>query len=116
MQVEDGVDLPIIDHDVFDEIKEVLEDEFVEMIDEYMEDADSKINQLLLAANEAKLDVIRDISHAFSSSSAHLGFMRLSALLKSAEIKAKEGAQANYVELVESICGSYQDVLRTLDG
>jgi len=105
----------MIDHDIFSEMREMLEDEFDELLEEFKEDTQATLVQLNDAVKKGELERISGLCHTLASSSGHLGFLQLSQIAREIELMAREQHQGNYVELVDQLKQCYQQLIQELE-
>ena len=82
---------PIIDQDTFNTLREIMEDEFSNLLDSYFENAPTLLEELKQAARAADLEVVIRAAHTLKSSSGNLGANLLSEIAGTIEILGKEG-------------------------
>jgi HPt (histidine-containing phosphotransfer) domain-containing protein len=80
---------PAIDHDVIDELRDVLGSEIDRLIHLFLEDTPMLLARLEAAALAPDYDELREAAHSLKSSSANLGAMALSAAAKRVELGAR---------------------------
>jgi len=65
-----------IDLDVLSELKEMLEDEFVDLINTYIRDTTSKLEILESSIQQEDFDSIRKCAHSMKGASVNLGVQK----------------------------------------
>ncbi len=83
--------LPVLDHDVVEELRSVMGPEYRTLVDLFLADAPALINQLEAAAAAEDIPAMVAPAHTLKSSSANLGAMALSASAKRIELGARTG-------------------------
>ncbi len=86
-----GAERRMLDRDVLEELREVMEDGFADLVRTYLENAPTLVAQLREAAEARELQAMIVPAHSLKSSSANMGAMHLSGLAKAVEIAAREG-------------------------
>ena len=81
----------VLDGQVLSELREVMEDEFEELVATYLGNAPDLVGQLAQAAGRRDLEAMVIPAHSLKSSSANLGAMQLSEVARSIETAAREG-------------------------
>jgi HPt (histidine-containing phosphotransfer) domain-containing protein len=83
--------MPIIDQTVFQELKQMSGDDFInELIDTFLEDAPKLIAELKSALEAKNTDTFRRAAHSMKSNAATFGASQLAALAKELEMLGKE--------------------------
>ncbi len=104
-----------IDLDVLNELKEIMGDDFEELITIFISDGQTQIESLKLSIQAANLEDIKRIAHTLKGSSANLGLNDLSDSCKVLEYTLKEGSLENADKLLENIITHYNAAKKTLD-
>ena len=82
---------PIINTESLEQLKAIMEDEFVLLVESYLEDVPNLIADIVKAAADANEEVFVRAVHTLKSSSLNLGAERLAALAEFLEKKGKAG-------------------------
>lgn len=82
---------PAIDMSVHAGIRNLMGDEFAELIDAYLEDTAGFVRLMREACNSEDYKALHVSAHSMKSSSANIGAMRLSALAKELELQVRSG-------------------------
>ena len=85
---------PAIDHEVTDELREMMGEDFRSLVKVFLEDAPSHLAQLEAAALGADLAAMAGPAHTLKSASANLGATMLSDLARTIESGARKGQLA----------------------
>lgn len=85
----------LINEDIFSEMKQMLEDDFVEICKMYKGDTKTYISDLKTAVDNENLDDTILSSHTIKSSSRQLGLSYISELAAKIELTCKKAAQNN---------------------
>ena len=104
-----------IDLSALQELKEIMEDEFDELISVFISDGENQIETLRQAIDTSSSADIRRIAHTLKGSSSNLGITGLSELCKMLEYQAAEGQLGNAFELLDKIISEYETVKKTLE-
>ena len=114
MPISEALQTTVIDYTILDEMRDLLEDEFDELVEEYKEDSQQMLEQLTRAVESSSLEQITTLCHTLSSSSAHMGFLQLAQVAKAIENMAREQSQQDYAELSTQLQQCYQQLLTQL--
>jgi CheY-like chemotaxis protein len=80
-----------LDRPTIEELRELLEEEFDELIETYIEDAPSRIEKLASAAQVGDTEAVYQCAHSLKSSSANVGALELSAIARNLEELSRSG-------------------------
>lgn len=89
-----------LDYDVINALKEVMEDDFIFLIETYFLDSTNRIAALRSAARLSEADGIRRAAHSFKGSCSNLGATRLAGLCSALE---RHSLQESVVSVDEDI-------------
>lgn len=105
-----------VDAETIEQLREVMEDEFEDLLQTYLETAPNEIGRICNALRLIDADALAHSAHTLKGSSANLGAMQLSALCKDLEAlgKAKQvdDETARLVDLIGSEYEKVQALLR----
>ena len=104
-----------IDLDTLNELKEIMEDDFDELLSVFISDGQSQIDNLRLAINSSNTADTRRSAHTLKGSSANLGLHSLSESCQLLEYKAAEDSLEGATELLQQIISNYEAVKKTLE-
>jgi len=79
------------------------EDEFMELVELFIETAHSDISKMQTAEEQGDADKVSDSAHSLKGSSGNLGFSELSAVAKIAEDKSNNSELDGFKELFVSM-------------
>lgn len=99
-----------LDYDMLEELKEIMEDEFLELLKVFLSDSETRIKGLHAALRDQEQDQLRRIAHSFKGSSGNIGAHALSQLCKELEESAKAGKIEISPALVENIESEFSTV------
>ncbi len=94
---------PIIDQAAFDTLKDIMEEEFNDLIESYLEDAPKLLDDIKQSARDADLEVLILAAHTLKSSSSNIGGAALADLALSIEILGKENNLTEASELIPEL-------------
>lgn len=82
-----------LDYDVLNALKDIMEDDFIFLINTFIQDSTERVSQLQLMVNTAgaEADVIRRAAHSFKGSCSNIGAPYLTGLCSSVEAKVLNG-------------------------
>jgi HPt (histidine-containing phosphotransfer) domain-containing protein len=95
--------MPILDTRVYNELKDLLAEDLLEVIDMYYGDSIEQVAQLKVAVDAGDVSNIINICHSLKSSSANLGAVDLAELCKKMEELGREAKLDNPAELFEQL-------------
>ncbi len=111
-----------MDYSVLTTLRDVMEDEYLTLLDVFVKDSDLRmtlLRQALLAARigSAPLDFVELglAAHSFKGSSSNMGAVHLSELCRQLEQQARDQVADGLQSLVESIDDEYQVIRRLFD-
>ena len=94
---------PLINQDIFNNLKELMEDEFSNLIDSYLEDAPKLMEDILNSSRDADLKVLVRAAHTLKSSSNNLGATALANRALEIETLGKENKLREATALIPSL-------------
>jgi len=98
-----------IDQKVLSDLKEVMEDGFLQLVDTFLEDSERRLSQL----HEAKsADELALSAHSFKGSSSNMGALILARLCEQLEERARHQPLYGIEDLISRIDQEYLEVQR----
>ncbi|OED41664.1 hypothetical protein ACH42_13255 [Endozoicomonas sp. (ex Bugula neritina AB1)] len=91
---------PLIDQTSFNTLKEIMGDEFSDLLDSYREDAPKLLDDILRSSREADLKVLVRAAHTLKSSSSNLGATVLARKAQEVETLGKESKLVEATALI----------------
>lgn len=79
-----------IDTDAIVQVKALMGDKFIGLVDTYVRTNSIHVENLRLALEDGDVEKIVSISHAMKSSAGHLGLVKLSETAKALELHGKD--------------------------
>ena len=104
-----------IDLETLNELKEIMEDEFDELVTVFINDGIKQIENLKQAIEASEAENVRRIAHTLKGSSSNLGISGLSELSQTLEYKAADNQLDGADELLQNIIQEYETVKKTLE-
>lgn len=111
-----------VDYTVLNTLQEVMEDEYLTLIEVFLKDSDQRLALLrqvvrgnLAGHVPADLAELGLAAHSFKGSSSNMGAMRLSDLCRQLEERARYQAFDGLEELVGQIDSEYQAIRQVFD-
>ncbi len=104
-----------IDLTTLNELKEIMGDDFSELVTVFISDSQIQLDDLKAAIEASDAPTIRRVAHTVKGSSANLGIETLSSICKELELNAAENNIENADELFNSIVKEYNDVKTELE-
>ncbi|EAR08002.1 Hpt domain-containing protein [Reinekea blandensis] len=92
-----------IDYQALAELKEMLEDEFVELVETYVRDTHQKLTTLTELSPPQDADEVRKVAHSLKGASINLGLLRLGEICLALEAQAKDNIIRDYEQHLEEI-------------
>lgn len=82
---------PYLDEALFEELRSILDEEFPNLINTYVQDSAARFDELRQAFVAGEVDKVRNSVHSLKGASANLGLVRLAELCRQVEEAAREG-------------------------
>ena len=82
-------DIPTINLEIFDDLASFLEEDFYELLEDFIKDVPPQLKLLEAAIDQSDYLKIFDISHSQSGSSGNLGLARFNNICKDISLHAK---------------------------
>ncbi len=92
-----------IDYDALNALKEVMEDDFLLLVETFLADSKSRVASLQSLLHSTDSDAIRRAAHSFKGSCSNLGVLHLASLCGSLEHKALASNIENFAEDLRGI-------------
>jgi len=99
-----------LDAATFDELKEIMEEDFVVLLETYLMDSDAKLLALKDAFEQKELEVIREVSHGFKGSSLNIGAHPLAGICAKIEDYSREEKLDEALALLPEVVAEFQNV------
>ncbi len=96
-----------IDIKTFNELKDLMEDDFPQLIEIYLSDGKKHIEHLQQAVDAADCDQLRHIAHTLKGTSMNIGVIDLAGHCQLLELQAAENSLQDARQLVETICQDF---------
>lgn len=109
------IGLPSIDEEVSRPLKDLLGDNYTDLINDYFSSFPDKLQDLKVAAQSDDVNSILQISHTLKSSTGSFGFIRLFKQLEYIEHQAREENLVDHINQVELIEKEFQSILSQTD-
>ncbi|WP_198264846.1 Hpt domain-containing protein [sulfur-oxidizing endosymbiont of Gigantopelta aegis] len=103
-----------VDLNTLNELKELMEDDFDELITVFIADGQTQIDKLKTAIDTFNIEETRRIAHTLKGSSANLGVNVLSESCRVLEHKASEGSLEDAINDLEKIISDYDVAKKVL--
>ena len=95
------MELPLIDHEIFAELQDVMEDGFADLVNHFLDDLPVQLKHLRRAVQERVADDIFLTAHKLKSSCGNLGAMRLAEWVRQLEQAGRQNALNGVAEMLE---------------
>ena len=106
---------PAVDQETIESLRELMEDEFDDLVNEFLEDTTKLLANLQQAVQTGDPVALRRDAHALKSSSANMGAMTLSGFARDMERLGGEGVTEPAVSLVEQATTEFVTVRSELE-
>lgn len=80
-----------VDIEALRELKEIMEDQFSVLVDTFLEDSATRMQEIEAALAAGDADALRSAAHSFKGSSSNLGISSLADVLFKLETMGREG-------------------------
>lgn len=77
--------LPLLDAEVIAELREIMEDEFIGLIEMFLNDLPIQMERLQIAVAQSDAETVYRVAHRIKSSCGNLGALRLMELIRRME-------------------------------
>ena len=104
-----------IDLDTLNELKEIMGDDFDELISTFISDGKIQIDNLKHAIDSSSAFEVRRIAHTLKGSCANLGAHTMSEICNILELNATDNMPGEANELFEKIKTEYEQVKKALE-
>ena len=101
MTNDDLMKLPLIDHEVFAELQDIMEDGFADLVNHFLDDLPVQLEHLRGAVQERVADDIFRAAHKLKTSCGNLGAMRLAEWVRQLEQAGRQNALNGVAEMLE---------------
>ncbi len=92
--------LPLLDEEIIAELREVMEDEFADLLQDFLSDLPLQLNRLQTAIAQGDGDGLYHTAHKFKSSCGCLGAARLMELIQRLELAGRRNTLDDAAELL----------------
>ena len=94
---------------------EMTEDEFLEMLDLFVEASSSDLRQLQSAAEEGDASKAIHAAHSIKGAAANLGLMKIYEVAKQTEMEARRNHLAGTAEIIEALEKELKQIVEILE-
>lgn len=105
-----------IDLETLSELKEMLEEEFTDLIETYISDTQAKVEQISEFIEKKDAPEVRRLAHSMKGSSVNLGINHLGDICHQLENEAASGNDSNFTSHFEKISSEVTWVISELEG
>ena len=93
--------LPVLDNEIVNELREIMEDEFAELLHTFLGELPLQLDRLRIAVTQSDADAIKTIAHTLKPTCAYLGALRLAELFRRMEQAGREKTLDGVADLLE---------------
>lgn len=93
--------MPLLDEEVIVELREVLEDEFAELLQHFLSELPLQLERLQTAIDRGDAGELYRVAHQLKSSCGSIGGMRLAELVRRLERAGRENALGDATALLD---------------
>ncbi|MES9994388.1 MAG: response regulator [Candidatus Thiodiazotropha sp.] len=104
----------MIDRSVLEELYEIMEDEFVSVLESYLKSAPGLMHGIRDAVKDRDMDALVKSAHPLKSSSANVGAMELSILARELEFKGRQNDGSGLVSSYNQAADVYRRTIAEL--
>jgi HPt (histidine-containing phosphotransfer) domain-containing protein len=104
----------LIDLDTLHELREVMAQEFDELIEAYLSDTGTRIDEVRAAAVAKDAYQLRELVHSLKGSCSNIGAVALARCCQDVEKIAKDGELDGVVDLIDEIQRQFLEVRSAL--
>ncbi|WP_316368033.1 ATP-binding protein [Candidatus Thiodiazotropha sp. CDECU1] len=104
----------MIDRSVLEELYEIMEDEFVSVLESYLKSAPGLMHGIRDAVKDRDMDALVKSAHPLKSSSANVGAMELSILARELEFKGRQNDTSGLVDNYNQAADVYRRTVTEL--
>lgn len=106
-----------LDYSVLSALQDVMEDEYLTLLDVFLKDSEQRVTQLrqALVGQSPDLQALSLNAHSFKGSSSNMGALRLSELCRQLEDHARREQQEGLKGLITLIDSEFLTVRRLFD-
>jgi len=109
------VDKPHLDEEALAELQDVMENEFLTLIQTYLNDSKERIEGLKAAMDGGDADAFAKTAHSFKGSCINIGAPRLGALCREAETAGQNERLGEVPPVLDAIQEEFQQVTDALN-
>lgn len=103
-----------IDHDALAELRDVMEEEFVILVNTFIQDSDNRLQQLRESAEAADPEAIRKTAHSLKGSGINIGAPALADRCREAEQRGRDEDLSDMAACVNAIEAELETVREAL--
>lgn len=104
-----------LDIGALQDLKEIMESEFETLVDTFIADSQSKVEQLASVIEQQDSDELRKVAHSLKGSSSNVCAFRLSEFARQLESKGKDGTLAGAEDILASLKDEFAKVSEILN-
>ena len=94
MTHKDSSELPVLDGNTIEELKEVMEDEFPDLVQTFLRDLPIHLDEIVAAIDGKNPEALRTSAHKLKSGSGSIGALQLAEIARQLEIMGRDGMVA----------------------
>jgi HPt (histidine-containing phosphotransfer) domain-containing protein len=105
---------PHLDQEIILSLKEIMGDDFNDLIETYIRDSEQRLNECVTAFQQKDLEKLQFSSHALKGASANIGAATLASLCSQVETSTKQGDINSVSAPLAQIQSLYPEVVQAL--
>ncbi len=103
-----------VDISALQDLKDIMEGEFKTLIDTFIADSTSKLEELAAVIGAGDAEALRKVAHSLKGSSSNICAGELSELARQLEFMGKEGSTSGAADILVRLRGEFQTVASIL--
>ncbi|HVL02515.1 MAG TPA: Hpt domain-containing protein [Dongiaceae bacterium] len=103
-----------VDVGALQDLKDIMEGEFKTLIDTFISDSSSKLEELAAAVATNDADALRKVAHSLKGSSSNICAGELSELARQLEFMGKEGSTQGSIDILQRMRDEFATVASIL--
>lgn len=111
MNDNDSTQLPLLDHEILAELRDIMENEFANLIDRFLQDLPVQLNLLQDAVCQNSATQVHRIAHKLKSSCGNLGATRLTEWTRRLEQAGRQNTLDGVAEMLKETHATAEETM-----